>query len=312
MAMITSPQHQLDTTPSWEVVTFDGHDIIAHHPALHPGKEVTVVRGNKTDFTREGAHVHNIYLVTTIAETAGILVHASNSCVKHAAGACSQSNCHKYHFEPRSVVSALIGRHPILIGVINPRLMQSRELIGKVNWSTGQRATITSLRREQIAAMREQLALANAQHQEDDDAEAELEEMNAAVALAMQPRAKRRRKALPLVGPIMPPLNAPAQPAIQPPNPKAEEIKEEPEGGIKEEPKEGPDWPASPEPLDAGHFPQPKEEYFSPPSPTLSPDVSDREENIVKDEEQPETEADLMTALEDNAAITSVLAAIHD
>jgi len=252
MAMITSPQHQLDSTLAWEVVTFDGHDIIAHHPALHPGKGVTVVRGNKTDFTREGAHVHNIYLVTTIADTAGILVHAANSCVPNAAGACNQSNCHKYLFVPRDVVSALISPNPIIIGVINPRLMMSKELNDKVNWTTGQRATIASLRKEQIAALHEQLSMANNQHLEDEAAEDELEAKIAAVAKAMLPRPKRRRLNMPLLAPIsMPLLNAPAQPAIQPPSPMVEEVEEVP----KEEPK----TPDSPEPYDAGHFRQPKE-----------------------------------------------------
>ena len=130
MAMTPSSQQPLNATHAWDVVTHDGLHILAHHPGLRPGREVTIVRGNKTDFTKEGAHVHNIYLVTTINGTAGILVHSANSCVPNAA--------HKYHFAPRDVVSALIGRDPILIGVINPRLMQSRELNGKVNWSTGQ------------------------------------------------------------------------------------------------------------------------------------------------------------------------------
>ena len=159
MAMTPSSQQPPNATFAWEVETHDGLAIVAHHPGLRPGRGVTIVRGNKTDFTKEGAHVHNIYLVTTIKGTAGILVHSANSCVRNAAGGCSQSNCHKYHFAPRDVVSALIGRDPILIGVINPRLMMSKELNDKVNWTTGQRATIVSLRKEQIAALKEQLSM---------------------------------------------------------------------------------------------------------------------------------------------------------
>ena len=186
--MTTTNRSQFNDPQSWRIIGADGKPLISNHPPLTSA--VTIAKANKTDWTKDGPHTHNVYIVSTKKGVPGILAHTANTCL--AQELCTHRGCHKYHFEPGDVVTTLIGRDPMFIGTINPVLLNHRSLKGKMTYSPGQEKTIADLLEQAYIVKKEKLLKLKEKREREERKEAAMQAMDDELAAAMQPRLKKR------------------------------------------------------------------------------------------------------------------------
>ena len=157
MALERKKEKEEDDAPTdvacqwYDVVNVFGDTIHSFHPPPKPGKHVSWYKGTFDNWGAGQFHGGAWPMSYTIEGVFGNVTTTKNTCLlSMTVNGCFYKRCRSYHYPVLgTIVSALPGRNPTKLGVLNPAIRRSREMEHLMKWTKGQQAQIDALIEEE-------------------------------------------------------------------------------------------------------------------------------------------------------------------
>ena len=149
----------------WHDVTNIHGDVVqSYHPPAKPGKHVCWYKGTFDNWGPNQLHGVAWPLSYTTEGVFGCVTTTKNTCfLGMTHNGCFYRRCRSYHFtQLGTIVSALPGRNPVKLGMINPAIRRTKDMAHLMNWNRGQQAQIDALVEEEAEKAEAELAIRQA------------------------------------------------------------------------------------------------------------------------------------------------------